>query len=125
MITVAGEALIDLIVDPAGHIDPRFGGGPFNVVRAVARLGLPSAFLGRLSSDRFGRLMREDLDRHGVLAAIEAPSDAPTTLAMVDVDPAASPATASTWPRRRRPRSGPSRPSCPVAPPPCTSAVSA
>ena len=35
MITVAGEALIDLIVDPAGHIDPRFGGGPFNVVRAV------------------------------------------------------------------------------------------
>jgi len=91
MITVAGEALIDLIVDPAGHIDPRFGGGPFNVVRAVARLGLPAAFLGRLSSDRFGRLMREDLDRHGVLAAIEAPADTPTTLAMVDVDPAGLP----------------------------------
>ena len=35
MITVAGEVLIDLIVDPAGHIDPRFGGGPFNVARAV------------------------------------------------------------------------------------------
>ena len=91
MITIAGEALIDLIVDPAGHIDPRFGGGPFNVVRAVARLGLPTAFLGRLSSDRFGRLMREDLDRHGVLAAIEAPVDTPTTLAMVDVDPAGVP----------------------------------
>ena len=91
MITVAGEALIDLIVDPAGHIDPRFGGGPFNVVRAVARLGLPAAFLGRLSSDRFGRLMREDLDRHGVLAAIDAPADAPTTLAMVDLDPAGVP----------------------------------
>ena len=91
MITVAGEALIDLIVDPAGHIDPSFGGGPFNVVRAVARLGLPAAFLGRLSSDRFGRLMRADLDRHGVLAAVEAPADAPTTLAMVDVDPAGVP----------------------------------
>ena len=91
MITVAGEALIDLIVDPAGHIDPRFGGGPFNVVRAVARLGLPAAFLGRLSSDRFGRLMRDDLDRHGVLAAIDAPADAPTTLAMVDLDPAGVP----------------------------------
>ncbi len=91
MITVAGEALIDLIVDQAGHIDPRFGGGPFNVVRAVARLGLPAAFLGRLSSDRFGRLMRQDLDRHGVLAAVEAPADAPTTLAMVDVDPAGVP----------------------------------
>ena len=92
MITVAGEALIDLIVDPAGHIDPRFGGGPFNVVRAIARLGLPAAFLGRLSSDRFGRLMREDLGRHGVLAAIEVPTDAPTTMAMVDVDPAGVPA---------------------------------
>ena len=91
MITVAGEALIDLIVDPAGHIDPSFGGGPFNVVRAVARLGLPAAFLGRLSSDRFGRLMRADLDRHGVLAAVEAPADAPTTLAMVDVDPVGVP----------------------------------
>lgn len=39
MITVAGEALIDLIVDPASHVDPRMGGGPFNVTRAVARLG--------------------------------------------------------------------------------------
>jgi len=91
VITVAGEALIDLIVDPDGRIDPRFGGGPFNVVRGVARLGLPAAFLGRLSSDRFGRLMRADLDRHGVLAVIEAPAEAPTTLAMVDVDPGGVP----------------------------------
>src|ERR1035441_4668833 len=54
MITVAGEALIDLIVDPAGHVDARFGGGPFNVVRAIARLGQPAVFLGRRSS-RSGR----------------------------------------------------------------------
>jgi fructokinase len=91
MITVAGEALIDLIVDPAGHVDPRLGGGPFNVTRAVARLGLPVAFLGRLSGDRFGQLMRADLDRHGVLVAVEAAADAPTTLALVDVDPAGVP----------------------------------
>src|SRR5215472_9915342 len=88
MITVAGEALIDLIVDPAGHVDPRLGGGPFNVSRAVARLGLPVAFLGRLSGDRFGQLMRADLDRHGVKLAVEAPTEAPTTLALVDVDQA-------------------------------------
>jgi len=91
VITVAGEALIDLIVNPAGHVDPRLGGGPFNVTRAVARLGQPAAFLGRLSGDRFGRLMRADLDRHGVLVAIETPADAPTTLALVDVDPAGVP----------------------------------
>src|SRR5919109_485869 len=87
MITVAGEALIDLIVDQAGHVDPRMGGGPFNVTRAVARLGLPAAFLGRLSGDRFGQLMRADLERHGVQLAVKAPADAPTTLALVDVDP--------------------------------------
>ena len=61
MITVAGEALIDLIVDQAGQVDPRMGGGPFNVARAVARLGQPVTFLGRLSGDRFGQLMRADL----------------------------------------------------------------
>jgi fructokinase len=91
MITVAGEALIDLIVDQAGHVDPRMGGGPFNVARAVARLGQPSAFLGRLSEDRFGRLLRADLDHHGVLVAVDAPADLPTTLAMVDVDRAGVP----------------------------------
>ena len=91
MITVAGEALIDLIVDRAGHVDPRLGGGPFNVARAVARLGLPVAFLGRLSGDRFGQLMRADLERHGVRIAVAPPSEAPTTLALVDVDPAGVP----------------------------------
>jgi fructokinase len=91
MITVAGEALIDLIVDPAGHVDLRLGGGPFNVTRAVARLDQPVAFLGRLSGDRFGQLMRADLHRHGVLVAIEAPTNAPTTLALVEVDPAGVP----------------------------------
>ena len=91
MITVAGEALIDLIVDQAGHVDPRMGGGPFNVTRAVARLGQPAAFLGRLSADRFGQLMRADLERHRVLVAVEAPADEPTTLALVDVDPTGVP----------------------------------
>jgi fructokinase len=92
MITVAGEALIDVIADSAGALDPRPGGGPFNVARAVARLGLPSTFLGRLSRDRFGRLLRADLDHDGVLLAVDQPTDAPTTLAVVDVDPAGVPA---------------------------------
>ena len=92
MITVAGEALIDLIVDRAGQVDPRMGGGPFNVARAVARLGQPVTFLGRLSGDRFGQLMRADLERNGVRIAVTDPSDEPTTLALVDVDAAGVPA---------------------------------
>jgi fructokinase len=91
MIAVAGEALIDLIVDQAGHTDARFGGGPFNVTRAIARLGHPTAFLGRFSADRFGRLMRADLDRHGVNVVLDVTTDAPTTLAVVDIDRAGVP----------------------------------
>ena len=91
MITVAHEALIDLIVDADGHVDPRMGGAGFNVTRAVARLGRPVAYLGRLSGDRFGQLIRANLDQHGVKIAVEAPSAAPTTLALVDLDPAGVP----------------------------------
>jgi fructokinase len=91
MITVAHEALIDLIVDADGHVDPRLGGAGFNVTRAVARLGHPVAYLGRLSGDRFGQLIRANLDQHGVKIAVEAPSAAPTTLALVDLDPAGVP----------------------------------
>src|SRR5258705_6947675 len=91
MITVAHEALIDLIVDADGHVDPRLGGAGFNVTRAVARLGRPVAYLGRLSGDRFGQLIRANLDQHGVKIAVEAPSAAPTTLALVDLDPAGVP----------------------------------
>ena len=55
MITVAGEALIDLIVDQAGHVDPRMGGGPFNVARAVARLGAVAAPGHRAAASRSRR----------------------------------------------------------------------
>jgi fructokinase len=91
MITVAGEALIDMIADADGRLVPKSGGGPFNVARAIARLGLPAAFLGSLSKDRFGRMLRADLDREGVHVVIDTPADVPTTLAMVDVDPAGVP----------------------------------
>jgi fructokinase len=91
MITVAGEALIDMIVDPAGHVDPRLGGAGFNTTRAVARLGQSAAYFGRLSGDRFGQLLRADLERHGARIVVAAPSVVPTTLALVDLDPAGVP----------------------------------
>ncbi len=66
MITVAGEALIDLVLDHDGCVGAQPGGGPFNTARTIGRLGLAPAFLGRLSSDRFGRLLRASLDQDGV-----------------------------------------------------------
>ena len=90
-IAVAGEALIDLVAGQDGHITARPGGGPFNTARTIGRLGLSPVFLGRLSADRFGRQLRAALDADGVTPAVPEPADAPTTLAVVDVDPAGSP----------------------------------
>src|SRR5260370_39654516 len=91
MIAGSGEALIDLGADPDGHIAARPGGGSFNTARAIGRLGLAPAFLGRLSLDRFGRQLRASLDQDGVTLAVPHLVDAPTTLAAVDGDPGGLP----------------------------------
>src|SRR3984957_13658643 len=85
-VVVAGEALIDLGAGPGGRVDAHPGGGPFNAARTMARLGVPTAFLGRLAGDGFGRLLRERLTREGVRVAVPEPSDRPSTLAVVAVD---------------------------------------
>jgi fructokinase len=86
MIAVVGEALIDLIVGPEGKVDASLGGGPFNVARTAGRLGLRPSFLGRLSLDGFGSMLRAALDRDGVHLAVPDRVEAPTPLAVVDVD---------------------------------------
>jgi fructokinase len=91
MITVTGEALFDLVIGSDGHIAAQPGGGPFNTARTMGRLGLAPAFLGRLSQDGFGRILRASLDRDGVTLGVPQLTDAPTTLAAVDVDPAGGP----------------------------------
>ena len=88
MIVVAGEVLVDLIVGPDGVVDPRLGGGPYNAARTLARLGAPTTFFGGLADDRFGRLLRGALETEGVAIGVPAPSAAPTTLALVDLDEA-------------------------------------
>ena len=86
MIAVTGEALIDLVADHDGRIAARPGGGPLNAARTIGRLGLAPAFLGRLSADRFGRQLRASLDHDGVTLAVPGLVEAPTSLAMVEVD---------------------------------------
>jgi fructokinase len=86
MIAVAGEALIDLVVDHDGCVGAQPGGGPFNTARTIGRLGLAPAFLGRLSRDGFGRLLHASLDQDGVRLSVPDLVEAPTTLAVVEVD---------------------------------------
>jgi fructokinase len=86
MITVAGEALIDLVIDASGSVTPLAGGAPFNVARTIARLGGNCQYVGRLSDDAFGAALRSSLEEAGVTIAIPDPTPAPTTLAVARID---------------------------------------
>lgn len=86
MLMVAGEALIDLIVAPDGTVRAIPGGGPLNAARTAARLGTSTGFLGRLSTDRFGDQLLATLTNDGVEALVADRTDAPTTLAVAEVD---------------------------------------
>ncbi len=86
MIIVCGEALIDVVRNDDGTQRAMPGGGPFNTVRALARLGVPTALLGHLSDDEFGRELAGLLASDG--ASLELVSIGPerTTIALADVD---------------------------------------
>lgn len=89
MITVVGEALVDLTpgtCDGEPGFVPRPGGSPFNVAVGAARLGAPTAFVGALSHDAFGRRLAERLRDEGVDTTGAPRTDAPTTLAVVHLD---------------------------------------
>lgn len=69
MIVVCGEALVDMTPARVGEGEgylPRPGGSPYNVAVALSRLDVPVAFLGRVSTDAFGRLLRQHLVGNGV-----------------------------------------------------------
>ena len=89
-----GEILIDLVAVGAGariedaatfHRAP--GGAPANVAVGLARLGVPTAFVGKVSDDAFGRLLRETLERDGVdVTGLITDPAARTPLAFVGSD---------------------------------------
>ena len=86
MIVVCGEALIDII--PAGDETrrPVPGGGPFNTARSLARLGAPTSFLGRLSTDAFGSALARELAADGADLSLVSYGPEPTTLAVAELD---------------------------------------
>src|ERR1035437_716448 len=86
MILVCGEALIDLV--PVSACDEpayvaRAGGSGLNVAMGLGRLGVPVGFLGRVSTDHFGRMLRSRLEADGVDCRFVQEGDEPTTLAVV------------------------------------------
>jgi fructokinase len=87
VIAVVGEALIDVV--EAGDDEPRLarpGGGPYNVAVGLARLGQATAFVGRLSADPLGSILREHASRSGVDLSLSVAAQEPTTVALLSLD---------------------------------------
>ncbi len=88
MILVIGEALIDLIENryQAGAFNAVVGGANANVALALARRGTKHQFLGRISNDRFGKIIRDRLESNGVQLEHSIDATELTTLAVVSID---------------------------------------
>lgn len=77
---------MDMIENGDGTRQAAPGGGPFNTARALARLGVPTAFLGHLSTDRFGGELAALLREDGASLEMATYGPEPTTIAVADVD---------------------------------------
>jgi fructokinase len=89
-LTCIGEALIDFLpIGEGGHtagFSMHPGGAPLNVAVGLARLGQPVAFVGKVSTDFFGRYLRSYLAAEAVETRFLASDAAPSTLAFVAIE---------------------------------------
>lgn len=89
VVTVIGEALVDLVPDgTTGEYHAKPGGSPFNVAVGLARLENRTSLMARFSEDEHGRLLRstaaaEEIEVRGAPSAAE-----PATVAIASVDDA-------------------------------------
>src|SRR5580704_14088114 len=92
VITVIGEAIVDLVVSPDWGCHATPGGAPANVALALARLGRDVSLRARLSGDGFGTMLREYLTRNGISPRdfVDAPQQSTLAIATLSDDGQAS-----------------------------------
>lgn len=86
MIVVIGEALVDLIGRGGSKYEAVVGGANANVALALAVRGEEQAFLGRISKDGFGQLIRNHLSANGVNLEYAVEAEEQTSLAVATID---------------------------------------
>ncbi|MEN3309388.1 MAG: fructokinase [Micromonosporaceae bacterium] len=91
-VAVVGEAVADAFPSSAATADSldlrvRPGGSPVNTAVALARLGVPARFLGRLSPGVLGTLLRDHLAASGVDLSASITAEGSASLAIASVDP--------------------------------------
>jgi fructokinase len=85
-IATIGEALVDLIEQPNGQLQPCLGGSVYNLTLGLARQGVVPTYLNPLSYDRFGDQFAARLQASGVLLGAKERSPNPTSLALITTD---------------------------------------
>ncbi len=83
-VAVAGEAVVDLVAsEPGGPYLALPGGSPANVAVGLARLGVPTRMIARISGDPFGRTLRAHLTGNGVDVGRVVDASEPSSVAFV------------------------------------------
>ncbi|MFI6586838.1 carbohydrate kinase [Embleya sp. NPDC050493] len=88
MITVIGEALIDLVSVRGGDPVAHPGGSPANVAVGLGRLGAPVHLITRYGADPHGELLAAHLAASAVEVAPQSRSTGRTSVARADLDAA-------------------------------------
>jgi fructokinase len=84
VVAVVGEVLTDFVPGREdGWFHASAGGSPGNVAVGLARLGVRTRMLARLSGDLLGRRLRAHLDANGVDLSHAVPAVEPSSLAIV------------------------------------------
>ncbi|MET3660686.1 carbohydrate kinase family protein [Aquamicrobium ahrensii] len=90
MILCCGEALVDMLPRTStkgeNAFAPYAGGAVFNTAVALGRLGVRTGFFSGVSSDMFGKMLRQELEASHVDCRYLHISRRPTTLAFVQLD---------------------------------------
>lgn len=80
MLTVMGEALVDIVTRDGATPRTHPGGSPLNVAVGLSRLGHATRFVGRYGNDEHGTVIDEHLRESGVELPV-GPDDSPTSVA--------------------------------------------
>ncbi|MET0997850.1 MAG: carbohydrate kinase [Marmoricola sp.] len=86
MIVIAGEALIDVVIDHDGDSSESPGGSPLNVAVGVARLDAPATLISQVGHDERGGLIVQHVTASGAEIVAVPTSTGRTSVATAHLD---------------------------------------
>lgn len=87
MVVVAGEALIDVVVDPDGDTSETPGGSPLNVAVGLGRLEVPATLISQVGHDERGGLVVQHVTSSDAEIVAVPTSSGRTSVATAHLDP--------------------------------------